>query len=121
MYQIKEVTLKNGEQTKKSLAIYFDDPKMAIIGEFLMADAPIINGVILNELGMVLDGEIAYSTSSGNRCKLEIRADHTMIYDLFDDLDGVDAYAPCKIDTRQLKCLIVMWMDELAAFKNRNG
>ncbi|MBM7601572.1 hypothetical protein JOC34_004000 [Virgibacillus halotolerans] len=119
MYQIKEIPLKNGAMRRKSLAIYFDDPAMAIVGEFLMADAPIMNAAILNEIDGVLDGETDDATSSGNRCKLEVKSDKTLIYDLFDEFDGVDAYLPCEIDTRKLRALIVMWLDELAAFKKR--
>lgn len=120
MYQIKEITLKNGAMQRKSLAIYFDDPNMAIVGEFLMADAPMMNAVILDEIDRVLDGETPYAASSGNRCKWEIKADTTLIYDLLDGLDGVDTYSSSEVETRKLRRLIVMWLEALAAFKKKN-
>lgn len=117
MYQIKPIILKNATIEKKDLIIQFDDPKMAIVAEFLMADAPLMNGAVLEEMDLVIDGKKDFLASSGNRCKLEISPDRTFIYDLFAGIEGFDAYLPCEIATSKLRRLIVMWLDELELFK----
>lgn len=117
MYQFKEVTLKNASKERKVLVIEFSDPKMAIVGEFLMADAPLIEGEILQKIEAVLAGDKVMVQSTGNRCALEIKADMTIISDLFEGMDGVDSYPTFQIETEILRELIIIWFDRLAAFK----
>ncbi|HLQ97495.1 MAG TPA: hypothetical protein VK135_02270 [Candidatus Dormibacteraeota bacterium] len=117
MYQIREVTLKNGPTERNVLVIDFDDPKMKIVGEFLMADASMLQGKIIQEIDFVLNSENQTITSNGNRCSLKIGADTTIISDLFNGMDGVDVYPSCEIETMKFRDLIVMWLTELKNFR----
>ncbi|MEW9675733.1 hypothetical protein ABRT01_06035 [Lentibacillus sp. L22] len=120
MYHIEEITLKNGPKERKDLVIRFDDPNMQIVGEFLMADASLLDAAVLDEIDQVLSGETKVIKSSGNRCSLVIKADKTLIEDLFGDFDGVDTLPSYAIDTRKLRELIVMWLNKLQEFKSGN-
>lgn len=113
MYHIRPVVLKNGPIERTRLVIDFDDPNMKIVGEFLMADAPLLRGQILQDIHQVLTGNKSVVTSNGNRCALTIRPHATVITDLFEGMDGVQAYPPYEIDTNTLRELIVMWFQEL--------
>lgn len=120
MYQIREVTLTNELHEKKRLVIECDDPKMAIVGEFLMADSQLIGSVVLKEIEKILADEVDHIESNGNRCSLEIRKDKTLISDLFEGMfDGFDTYPSCEINTKELKGLILMWHEKLAQFNKR--
>lgn len=119
MYKIREVTLKNGPKEKNVLVIDFDDPDMQIVGEFLMADAPLLHWQILREMEQVLAGEKQVATSSGNRCNLTIRPASTIISDLFVGMDDVDVYPSYEIDTEELRDLIVMWFQNSKRFNQR--
>lgn len=120
MYRIREIILKNGSVERKDLVIQFDDPKMDIVGEFLMADARLLQAAILDDIDRVLAGGKDFIASSGNRCKLEINAVTTWMYDLFEDLDDVNTFSPYEIDTRELRRLVIMWLDKLEVFKKEN-
>ncbi|MBO1003634.1 hypothetical protein ACFSKI_17040 [Pseudogracilibacillus auburnensis] len=120
MYQFREVVLKNGFQERKVLAIDFDDPKLAIVSEFLMADANLLGGKIIEEIDQVLLGEEEYIESSGNRCVLKIKADETMITDLFEDMEDVNSLDSYHIDTKELRELILMWLEKLEEFRKEN-
>lgn len=113
MYEIKEVILKNGPHARKRLVIEFDDPAMQIVGEFLMADASFFGGAILQEIDHVLKGEKKSAESSGNRCNALIKQDKTVIEDLFEEMDGADAYPAYEIETEKLRELIEMWLGRL--------
>ncbi len=113
MYQIKEVVLKNGEFTKKRSVITFDDPDMQIVGEFLMADAPMVGADILQQINTVLAGDRTTVESIGNRCAATIEKETTIITDLFEGMEGVQVYAPYKINTLELRDLIEMWLRTL--------
>ncbi len=54
MYQFRTVTLKNGKQTKEVLVIEFTNPAMQIVGEFLMADASLLDYTVLKDIHDVL-------------------------------------------------------------------
>lgn len=118
MYHFREETLKNGDKTENILVIDFDDPEMAIIGEYLMADASLLNGEILHDFNQVLAGKKKQMRISGNRCGLEIGQEETLVYDLFEDM-GVDCYPEVRISTRTLQELTVMWLKKLQAFQNQ--
>ncbi|MEI3614644.1 hypothetical protein [Pseudogracilibacillus sp. SO30301A] len=107
MYQIREILLKNGTHEVKRKVIEFDDSSMQIVGEFLMADAPLLGGEILQEIDSVLTGERDVVKSSGNRCSVSIQADITLLEDLF------EIYPPYNIDTKKLRDLTEMWLDKL--------
>ncbi len=113
MYQIREVELRNGSQYKKRLVIEFNDSKMQIVGEFLMADAPIIGGQILKEIDNVLEGKQDFIESSGNRTHLIVGPEYTKIEDLFDFVEEVSEYPTFNIKTKMLRELIIMWFAEL--------
>lgn len=116
MYQFREITLKNGPIERKTLVIDFDDSKMKIVGEFLMADAPLLRGQILEEIDQVLAGEKQRITLSGNRCALKITATTTIISDLFEEMYDIDVYPSYEIDTKKLRQFIVMWLQKLEEF-----
>lgn len=118
MYYFREVTLKNGPIEKKRLIIEFDEPNMKIVGEFLMADAPLLRGKILKEIDQVLTGEKREITSNGNRCALTIRSSTTIISDLFVGMKNVDVYPAYEIETKELRELIVMWFQKLEEFRH---
>lgn len=120
MYQLRTVTLKNGPIEKDILVIDFDNPKMNIVGEFLMADARLLGGKILQEIDEVLLGNIPELASNGNRCSLIIGPKTTSLSDLFSDIDGVDAYPTYEMETKKLRELIVMWFDEISKFEQNN-
>ncbi|TQS75368.1 hypothetical protein DX933_06550 [Ornithinibacillus gellani] len=117
MYQIKEVVLRNQHHEKNILVIEFDQPEMAIVGEFLMTDAALADHAALNEINQVLSGEKTTAEFSGNRCALSIGQDTTTITDLFDAADGIPVYNDYEIKTDTLRGLIRMWLDKLQAFK----
>lgn len=120
LYQLKEVILKNGTHERKRLVIEFLDPNMAIVGEFLMTDANLLQGQILMEIDKVLSEEEPSITSTGNRCALEIKRHKTVIEDLFAGMDEVDALPTYEIDTKELKNLILMWREKLEAYNEKN-
>src|SRR5699024_12792530 len=93
MYHFKEVILQNGPHKRKSLIIEFDDPNMRIIGEFLMADAPLLGGQVLQEIDQVLAREKTTITSNGNRCSLKIANPKSVVSDL---LEGKIGRASCR-------------------------
>lgn len=114
MYTIKEIVLKNKhhEQTRK--VIEFNDPRMAIVAEFLMSDASLLNFSILQQIEHVLSGKRQTVSVSGNRCAVHITEHKTVIEDLLTDMfDGMQTYETYEISTATLKELILMWRDEL--------
>ena len=114
MYHFREVVFKNEPTERKALVIEFDDPKMGIVGEFLMTDSSLLNYSVLDDLDKVLSGERDYIESSGNRCALEIKKDKTLMTDLFEGLfDGFDTFPMYEINTQELKDLIVMWKEKV--------
>lgn len=118
MYRFKEITLKNGPNEKKVLVIDFEDPKMAIVGEFLMTDAPLLNYSILKDIEHVRSGASNYEESSGNRCALFIRKDTTQIEDLFAGIiDEEDVFSSYEIGTEELSDLVHMWREKKATFQ----
>lgn len=117
MFYFREVTLKNGSNEKKRLIIEFDKPDMKIVGEFLMADAPLLHGKILQEIDQVLAGEKREIISNGNRSTLTIKSKTTVISDLFAGMENVDVYPAYEIDTIELRELIVTWFKKLEEFR----
>ncbi len=118
MYHIREVILKHKHAERKRLIIEFEDPALAIVGEFLMTDASMLNFSVLDELNKVLTGKRDYIESSGNRCSLEIRSDQTRIEDLFEDMfANFDTLPPYEIDTKELRDLVVMWKEKIERLK----
>ncbi|MBU5468480.1 hypothetical protein KQI49_16780 [Virgibacillus sp. MSJ-26] len=117
MFYFREVTLKNGSSEKKRLIIEFDKPDMKIVGEFLMADAPLLHGKILQEIDQVLAGEKREIISNGNRSTLTIKSKTTVISDLFAGMENVDVYPAYEIDTIELRELIVTWFKKLEEFR----
>lgn len=118
MYQIREVILQNKHTERKRLVIEFADPAQAIIGEFLMTDASLLNFSILRDLNKVISMENHCIETSGNRCFLKISPTKTYIEDLYEglfaDFDTLPAY---EIDTKELRDLVVMWKSKLAELK----
>ena len=112
MYHIREVVLKNNKTTKKRHVIEFDDPDMAIVGEFLMIDCPLGHWSILQDMDKVLQGGPAKHIS-GNRCGAYITQDTTEIYDLFSSEEDLPSYPCYTMDTESLRELIVMWREQV--------
>src|SRR5690625_4444247 len=115
MYQIREVTLNNKHMERKRLIIEFADPAQAIVGEFLMTDASLLNFSILEDLNKVISGESNDLESSGNRCFLKITPHKTYIEDLYEGLYAdFDTFPAYEMDTVELRDLVVMWKRKIA-------
>lgn len=118
MYQIREIILKNKHVQRKRLIIEFADPAQAIIAEFLMTDASLLNFSVLEDLNKVINRDCNYLESTGNRCLLKIKPDKTIIEDLFEELytdyDTLPAY---QINTKELKDLVYMWKKKIEQLK----
>jgi len=120
MYQIREVVLCRGEDKKKRLVIEFTAPDQAILGEFLMADAPMFAGGILQEIDAVILGEREKMIGSGNRCGWEIDADQAVINDLFADMgDDVPSMPTCTIETKKLAELVDIWLTKRKEYEGK--
>jgi|SRR5690625_545307 len=115
LYQIKEITLTNGPKERKRSTIIFDDPKMQIVGEFLMTDAPMIQGEILRDMEQVISGEKEAIEVNGNRFFVTMKDDVTKIEDLFTGMDGVETYPAYTMQTKELKELVEMWLRKIKA------
>lgn len=121
MYKFKEIELKNKDQTKKVLAVEFEEKKMGIVGEFLMTDASLLDYSILSKFDQVLTGISNHEESNGNRCGLVIERNTTKIEDLFEDLfDDFNTYEPYEMSTVKLRELIVTWRDKQDEFNQEN-
>lgn len=119
MYELKEVVLRRGENTKKRLVIEFTERDQAILGEFLMTDAPLLSGKILHHLEGVLCGERDMVSGSGNRCSWKMDAQTAVIDDLFADMaEDIPTLPSCTIETKELYELIDMWFNALKRFAN---
>lgn len=117
MYAFKEVVLKNDNAEKTILVIEFADPKYAIVGEFLMADASLLDYSILEKLDNVLTGEVETVATSGNRCSLVISQETTLIEDLLEDMFvDFESYEAVKIPTQELKELILVWREKSTTY-----
>lgn len=117
MYEFKEVVLKNDNTEKIILVIEFTNPKYAIVAEFLMSDASLMNYAVLDEIDKILSGEVNTYSTSGNRCSLEIGQETTLIEDLLEDMfDDFEAYEAVEISTEELKELILVWREKSTAF-----
>ncbi len=120
MYQIREVVLYRGEDKRKRLVIEFVEPDQAILGEFLMTDAPMFAGGILQEIDAVILGERAKMIGSGNRCGWEIDADQAVINDLFADMgDDVPSMPTCTIETKKLAELVDIWLTKRKEYEGK--
>lgn len=114
MYHIREVILKSEHAERKRLIIEFKDPAQAIVAEFLMTDASLLNFSVLDDLNKVITGESDYLESSGNRCFLKIEPHKTYLEDLFEGLyTDFNTYPPYEIDTAELRDLVVMWKEKI--------
>lgn len=116
MYHIREVVLKSKTHIKKRPVIEFDDSEKAIVGEFLMVDAPLDDWDALDAISEVLDGKVSKRHMSGNRCKTVMTAEKTYICDLFSEAEGVPVFSDCMIETETLRELMVMWKKEVKKY-----
>lgn len=118
MYDIKEILLKNNTHEKKRLVITFYDETMAIVGEFLMTDAPLMDGEVTRVIETVLQGELAETTFTGQRCHLKITNTETTIEDLYEDIAGMIPLNAYTIPTETLLELTYMWLGRLLSLNN---
>lgn len=117
MYKIKEVILNHGKHQRKRLVIEFERPENAVLGEFLMTDAPLLSWSILQEMKDVLFGEIEVMQGSGNRTSWVIEKEITTISDLFSDMEeDIPVMESCTIETRKLYELVKMWHEKTKQF-----
>jgi|SRR5690625_6159994 len=119
MYELKTVTVhgKGKQQKKDVLVAEVSDERFAIIGAFLMTDAPLMNYAVLKRIDAVLTGEETESTFSGNRCSVTIKPDVSELEDLFAGMgDDVPAYETCEIETERVKDVILKWKKDKEAF-----
>lgn len=118
MYHLKEVTLRNGPKEKQVLVIEFTNKEKAIVAEFLMADASMLNYDVLNKIDKVLLGKSKQASFSGNRCYLEIKQHTTYIEDLYESMyENFKTLPAYEIKTKQLKDLIIMWKKEMSEYR----
>lgn len=121
MYEIKEITLKNKNTEKKRLIIEFNDPEMAILGEFLMADAGMLDYRVLDQINFVLAGSSTVEKFSGNRTSLTIERTDTKIEDLFESLfDDFNPFEVVEMNTVKLRDLILTWKEKKDVFDREN-
>lgn len=120
LYKLKTVTVQGKMNNKDVLVVEFTDEAYQIIGAFLMTDAPLMNFSVLTLLEKVLVGKKAREQFSGNRCRLDITKEKTIINDLFSGLgDDVPAYRSCEVETRQLKDWVVQWKKDKESFARK--
>lgn len=113
MYTIREITLQHGMKKRIRPVIEFTDADMQIVGEFLMADAPMLQGKVVQEMEAVLDGKKEEIQISGNRTALHVTRARTEVTDLFAGMDDVNSYPSYQMETNALRNLIVMWLEKL--------
>lgn len=113
MYEIKEIKLTNAGLKKKRLIITFHDEKLALLSGFLMTDALLLNGHVLQLLRDVLEEKKNATTFCGNRCYLQINKNNAKLEDLFNDTNGIKPHHSVKIKTKKLYTLTKMWLDRL--------
>lgn len=118
MYHFKEIELENKNMKKTVLAIEFEAEDMAIVAEFLMTDASLLDYKVLSQIDRVLAGTSRIEHANGNRYGLVIKRDMTRMEDLFEDLfDDFQTYPAYEISTVKLRELIVSWRDKKAEFE----
>lgn len=110
MYTIKTITLCNRGIEKERKIITFTDEKMKIIGEFLMTDAQLSDGIVLEKFQDVLAEKKKKATFSGNRCHVEIKKEKTVVSDLFTHTDEKERYESYTIETETLYDLTKKWL-----------
>lgn len=117
MYEIREVVIGSGKNERKRLIIEFLHPSEAILGEFLMTDASLLNKEILQEIEEVLEGKEDFIIGSGNRCGWKIDREKAIINDLFEGMDPDIPFLPtCTVETVKLYELLHMWLEKRHAF-----
>lgn len=108
MYQVKEVILRNKEETKKRLVIQFDDARFDIISNFIMTDLPLLEYKLVDEITSLLEGKVTEVKGSGNQTAWHITAKQAYIEDLFED-NGLTAV---EIETSLLYDIIMDWLQQ---------
>lgn len=120
VYKIKEVILNHGKYQRKRLVIEFERLENAVLGEFLMTDAPLLSWSILQEMKDVLFGEIEVVQGSGNRTSWIIEKEITIISDLFSDMEeDIPVMESCTIETKKLYELTEMWQEKTQQFNKQ--
>ncbi|MFI8707132.1 hypothetical protein ACIGHG_08625 [Bacillus sp. NPDC077411] len=90
--------------------------EIALVGEFLGSD---VHGKEwIEELDKVLNKEIDCANFGGNSCDLEVKPDFTTITHRYAD----DEEYTCRIETIELKNLILVWLEEYENYlQNRDS
>lgn len=118
IYHLKEITLRNGPKEKQVLVIEFTKKEKAIVAEFLMTDASMLNYEVLNIINEVLSGKSKQKSFSGNRCYLEIKQHKTYIEDLYEGMyEGFKTLPAYEIKTKRLKDLIIRWKKAVKKYR----
>lgn len=105
-YKIREIELKNNQISRTRTIIEFEDESDAIVAEFLMADAALLNYQVIKDVEAILAGEKEEIQSVGNRTKITIRKSETIIEDTFDDEYELEAVC---LDTKDFQALLKEW------------
>jgi len=105
-YKIREVELKNKEISRTRTVIEFEDESKAIVAEFLMADAALLNWQIIKDVEAILAGEKEEIQSVANRTKITIRKSETIIEDSFDDEYALETVC---LQTKDFQALLKEW------------
>lgn len=110
MYELKEIRLHHGKHEKTRLVINFYDEEMAVIGEFIMTDVPLLQYKLIDEVKSLLTGETSLVKGSGNRTAWYITRETAVIEDLFVEMDGL---APYEINTKTLLSIMEDWRSKV--------
>lgn len=118
-YEIKVIELQNKNETRKRLVIEFNNEKYALLAEYLMIDAPLLNWRILSELEKVLGNKQSKIQLTGNRTTISMTKDHTTIRDALADMMGdTSKLESILMKTDKFKQILVQWYEKYTEFYN---
>lgn len=121
MYEIKVKTLHHKGRRRKRLVIEFTDKKKEILQEFLMTDALLLDGELIQEVEALLRGDRMLVSGSGNRTSWHIDKECAVIDDLFADM-GIDLplFTSTAIETTKLYDIMIAWLQAQEDFSKDN-
>jgi len=120
LYKVREIELKNKNQTIKRLIIEFEDSACAILAEYLMVDAPLLNWKVINEMDAVLNERKKETQLSGNRTLITVNNLETKIEDLLAGMvDESDKLPTVVIETDAFHHILINWYETLSKFKKK--
>ncbi len=101
-HTFKEITLKNGNITKKKIIVRFADPGFEPLEVFFSSEYENFADKIKEGLDSVLNGRKEQYVFTGNICRLVIEKGESRLCDIY---AGDGAGKACSLSTRELKAL----------------